>query len=66
MTLLSALNTCHEDLPIIAVTSGDAYNASTWAYANGTTACLAKPLVADELEIVIRNLNHRKLQLAAA
>ena len=66
MTLLSAVNTCRPELPIIVVTSGDAYHAAALAYANGAAACLAKPISAAELEIVIRELGEPKLELEAA
>ncbi len=66
MTLLSAINTCRPELPIIVVTSGDAYHAAALAYANGAAVCLAKPISAAELEIVIRELGEPKLELEAA
>ena len=66
MTLLSALNTCHGDLPVVAVTSSDAYHAAAIGYANGVAACLAKPISGAELEIVIRELRQPKLELTAA
>ena len=66
MTLLGAINTCRPELPIIVVTSGDAYHAAALAYANGAAACLAKPISAAELGIVIRKLGTPKLQLEAA
>ena len=66
MTLLSAINTCRPELPIIVVTSGDAYHPAALAYANGAAACLAKPISAAELGIVIRELGEPKLELEAA
>lgn len=63
MTLLSAVNMCRPELPIIVVTSGDAYHAAALAYANGAAACLAKPISAAELGIVIRELGEPKLEL---
>ncbi len=66
MTLLSAINTCRPELPIIVVTSSDAYHAAALAYANGAAACLAKPISAAELGIVIRELGEPKLELEAA
>ena len=66
MTLLSALDTCRADLPVVVVTSSDAYHAAAIAYANGVAACLAKPISGAELEIVIRELREPKLELTAA
>ena len=66
MTLLSALHTCRPALPIIVVTSSDAYHAAAIAYANDIAACLAKPISAAELRIVIEELAEPKLQLETA
>ena len=66
MTLLSALATCRPGLPVVVVTSKDVYHAAAVAYANGVAACLAKPIVASDLEIVIRELRNPKLELEAA
>lgn len=66
MTLLSALNVCQPDLPIVVVTSSDAYHAAAVAYANGVAACLARPVSAADLRMVIEQLNEPKLQLACA
>ena len=53
MTLISAIKNCREDLPIIVATSGDVYHAAAIAYANGVDACLAKPIPAGELRMVV-------------
>lgn len=66
MTLLSALHTCRPALPIMVVTSSDAYHAAAIAYANDIAACLAKPISAAELRIVIEELAEPKLQLETA
>lgn len=66
MTLLSALDACRSELPVVVVTSKDVYHAAAVAYANGVAACLAKPIGASDLEIVIRELRHPKLELEAA
>ena len=66
MTLLSALQTCRPELPMIVVTSKDVYHAAAVAYANGVAACLAKPISASDLEMVIRELRNPKLELEAA
>jgi DNA-binding NtrC family response regulator len=66
MTLLSALNVCQPDLPIVAVTSRDAYHGAAIAYANDAAVCLTKPISAAELRMVIEKLGEPKLQLACA
>jgi DNA-binding NtrC family response regulator len=66
MTLLNALKMCRPNLPLIVTTSDDAYHASMLAYANDVAACLAKPILAAELKIVIQELAEPKLQLGAA
>jgi DNA-binding NtrC family response regulator len=66
MTLLSAVQICHPALPIVVVTSTDPYHVAAIAYANGVEACLAKPVSAEELQIVIHELAETKLQLEAA
>ena len=43
MTLLTAINACQRRLPILVVTHGDSIHAAALAYANGATACLARP-----------------------
>jgi DNA-binding response OmpR family regulator len=44
MTLLSAVHTCYERLPIVVTTSEDAEHACSLACANGARTCLKKPL----------------------
>ena len=66
MTLLSAVQICQPALPVMVITSSNAYHAAAIAYANGVEACLAKPVTAKELEIVINELAKPKLQLEAA
>ncbi|HEY4257284.1 MAG TPA: response regulator [Candidatus Udaeobacter sp.] len=60
ITLLSAIQTCRPELPIIVVTSSDAYQAAGIVFANGVQACLAKPISAAELKIVIEELAEPK------
>ena len=43
-TLLSAVHTCYERLPIVVTTSDGAEDACFLAYANGARSCLKKPL----------------------
>jgi len=66
MTLLNALKMCQPNLPLIVTTSDDVSHASMLAYANDVAACLAKPILAAELKIVIQELAEPKLQLGAA
>jgi ActR/RegA family two-component response regulator len=66
MTLLSALDACRHELPVVVVTSNDVYHAAAVAYANGVAACLAKPIGVSDLEIVIRELQNPKLELETA
>jgi ActR/RegA family two-component response regulator len=65
ITLLSALRTCRHDLPIIVITSGDACHCAALAYAHGASACLAKPINAEDLKLALRDLCEPKLELAA-
>jgi DNA-binding NtrC family response regulator len=44
MTLLSAVHTCYEQLPVVVTTSENAERACFLAYANGARTCLRKPL----------------------
>ena len=66
MTLLSAINTCHQQLPTLVVTSKDAEHASAVAYANGARACLTKPVLAAELADTIGKVSEPDTQFAAA
>jgi DNA-binding NtrC family response regulator len=66
INLLSAINACQHELPIVVVTSSDTYHYAALAYANGAGACLAKPITATELRLVIQDLHAPKLELAAA
>jgi DNA-binding response OmpR family regulator len=66
MTLLSAVHTCHQQLPILVTTSEDAEHATAVAHANGARACLNKPLHAAKLANAIADLNATHHQLVAA
>jgi len=50
MTLLGALSTLREDLPLIAITRDDEKHVEALAYANGATACVSKRAVATQLK----------------
>ena len=66
MTLLSAVHTCYEQLPILVTTSEDAEHATAVAYANGARSCLTKPRHASMLTAAIADLNAAHYQLVAA
>jgi DNA-binding NtrC family response regulator len=56
MTLLSAISTLREDLPVIVITGDDERHVEELAYANGATACFSKQAVATQLANTIREL----------
>jgi DNA-binding NtrC family response regulator len=66
MTLLNAIRMIDERLPVVGVTSDDTYHAAAVAYANGAAACVAKPITAAELRLVIEDLANTKPKLMAA
>lgn len=64
ITLLSALRACRHDLPIVVITSGNTPHCAALAYANGATACLAKPITLTDLKLALRELCEPTLELA--
>jgi DNA-binding response OmpR family regulator len=66
MTLLSAVHTCYEHLPIAVTTSKDAEHVTAVARANGARLCLPKPAEASILAGVIADLHIQRSQLLAA
>ena len=62
MTLLSAINTLREDLPVIVITCDDEQHVEALAYANGATACFSKQAVATQLANAIRKLYNSKIE----
>lgn len=56
MTLLSAISTLREDLPLIVVSPDDEQHVEALAYANGATVCLSKQDVATQLANTIGQL----------
>ena len=56
MTLLSAISTLREDLPVIVITHDDERHVEALAYANGVAACLPKQAVVTQLTNTIRQL----------
>ena len=66
MTLLGAISTLREDLPVIVITRDDEHHVEEVAYANGATACFSKQAVATQLANTIRELCEPKLEQAFA
>ena len=66
MTLLSAISTLREDLPVIVISSDDEEHVEALAYANGATACLSKQAVKAQLADTIRQLCTSRLQQVLA
>jgi len=66
MTLLSAVHTCYQHLPILVTTWKDADHVNAIAYANGAKVCFNKPVPAAHLANAIINLQQTRAQLAAA
>jgi CheY-like chemotaxis protein len=65
MTLLNAISTLREDLPLIVISRDDEQHVEALAYANGATACLSKQAVATQLTNTIRQLcTSRQKQIA--
>jgi len=56
MTLLSAISTLREDLPVIVISRDDEEHVEALAYANGATACLSKQVVVTRLKNTIREV----------
>ena len=56
MALLSAIQTCCEEVPTLVVASKDSEHANAIAYANGARLCLNKPLPAAMLANAIADL----------
>ena len=66
MTLLSAVHTCYEHLPILVITSEDAEHTTAVAYANGARSCLTKPHRASVLSTAIADLRVARYHPMAA
>jgi CheY-like chemotaxis protein len=66
MTLLSAISTLREDLPVIVITRDDEEHVEELAYANGATACFSKQAVTTLLAKTIRELCKPALENAFA
>lgn len=66
MTLLSAISTLREDLPVIVITRDDEEHVEELAYANGATACFSKQAVSTQLANTICELCKPRLEQAFA
>jgi DNA-binding NtrC family response regulator len=64
MTLLSAINTMREHLPVIVITRDDEKHVEALAYANGASACFPKPVAAAQLSSAIHDLCRPKPERA--
>ena len=60
MTLLHAISTLREDVPVIVITRDDEQHVEALAYANGATACFSKQAAATQLANTIRELSKRR------
>jgi CheY-like chemotaxis protein len=66
MTLLSAISTLREDLPVIVITRDDEQHVEELAYANGAMACFSKQAVATQLANTICEFCTPRLEQALA
>jgi DNA-binding NtrC family response regulator len=66
MTLLGAISTMREDLPVIVITRDDEEHVEELAYTNGARACFPKQAVATQLVNAIRELCKSTLEQAFA
>jgi DNA-binding NtrC family response regulator len=66
MTLLSAISTLREDLPVIVITHDDEKHVEALAYTNGATACFSKPISTTQLVAAIREFCGPKVERALA
>jgi DNA-binding NtrC family response regulator len=64
LTLLSAINSCREELLVIVITRDDDKHIEALAYANGASVCLRKPVVVAQVASAIRELQRLKSELA--
>jgi DNA-binding NtrC family response regulator len=66
MTLLSAVHTCYEQLPVVVTPSEDAEDACFLACANDARTCLKKPLSAAGFAKAIADVTAPRHQPVAA
>src|SRR6201993_4915880 len=66
MTLLSAISTLREDMPVIVITRDNEEHVEALAYAKGATACFSKQAVATQLPNAIRELSKPRREQVVA
>jgi CheY-like chemotaxis protein len=66
MTLLHAISTLREDLPVIVIAGDDEEHVEELAYANGAAACFSKQAVATRLANAICELSKAKPEQVSA
>jgi len=66
LTLLGAINSCREDVPVIVITRDDDKHIEALAYANGATVCFRKPTTVAQLTSTICEFQQLKTELASA
>ena len=66
MTLLSAISTLREDLPVIVITRDDEKHVEALAYTNGATACFSKQASTTQLANAIREFCRPRAEQAFA
>jgi DNA-binding NtrC family response regulator len=66
VTLLSAIHTCFEHLPILVTISEEAQDVTTVAYANGARACVNRSVPPAQLADTISDVIARDRQPVAA
>lgn len=62
ITLLRAINTLREDLPVIVITRDDEKHVEALAYANGARACFSKWAVSTQLANAIQELSKARAE----
>ena len=66
LTLLGAINSCRERVPVIVITRDDDKHIEALAYANGATVCFRKRVTVPQLARVIDELQRVKPVVAPA
>ena len=66
MTVLSAIHTCFEHLPIVVTTSKEAEHVTAVAYANGARTCLDRSVPSAQLANAISGVTAPPKQAVAA
>jgi DNA-binding NtrC family response regulator len=66
ITLLAAIHSWREELPIVVLTGSDAAHTGALAYAHGARSCLQKPFATEELADLLTTLRSPSAHLVAA